>query len=83
VGSDGRVYVVGDAWHDFARYFDITSVVYRQSEVVSVTPPDREIGSGWFGPNPVRAGRLVTLRSVGTGLVELFVHRRAARPSIP
>ena len=55
------------------QHYDIASVVYRQSELAGITPPpDPEIGSEWFGPNPVIAGNLVTLRSVGTGPVELL-----------
>lgn len=82
VGADQRVYVVGDAWRDFARYFDITSVVYRQSGVVAVTPTGPDVGSRLLGPNPVMAGTAVTLLSLGNEPIELFGidGRRVLRP---
>jgi hypothetical protein len=72
VGADQRVYVVGDAWRDFDRYFDITSVVYRQDEIVAVAPGSGIDTEFLVGPNPVMAGSLVTLRWSGAERVELF-----------
>lgn len=74
VGSEGRVYVVGDSWRGFAPYYDITSVVYSQSgELLGVDPPPgRTSGFESLGPNPVLAGRLVTLHAPGTSPVEVF-----------
>jgi FlgD Ig-like domain/Beta-propeller repeat len=36
VGIDRRVYVIGDAWRDFANYYDITSVVYSQDDPTGI-----------------------------------------------
>jgi uncharacterized delta-60 repeat protein len=79
VGSEGRVYVVGDSWRGFAPYYDITSVVYLQSgEVLGVSPPaDRTTGFESLGPNPVLAGKAVTLHALDQGPVEVYdVHGR-------
>jgi hypothetical protein len=73
VGTDHRVYVVGDAWRNFDNYYDITSVVYRQSEPAAIPGTNTDIASGFtLEPNPVHAGKLVTFRSNETGPVQLF-----------
>jgi hypothetical protein len=72
VGADRRVFVVGDAWRDFSRYFDITSVVYRQDGLVAVEPPEAGGTAAFFGPNPAFAGGMITLRARDAGPVEVF-----------
>jgi hypothetical protein len=73
VGADQRVYVAGDAWRDFDNYYDITSVVYRQSDPAAIPGTTPELASEMtLEPNPVRAGKFVTFRSNETGPVELF-----------
>jgi hypothetical protein len=73
IGTDQRVYVVGDAWRDFDNYYDITSVVYRQSDPAATPETIPELVSELtLEPNPVRAGKLVTFRSNETGPVGLF-----------
>jgi hypothetical protein len=56
VGDDQRVYVVGDAWRGFARYFDITSVVYAQNEATGIPVPSLTSDAVSIGarPNPTR-----------------------------
>jgi FlgD Ig-like domain/Beta-propeller repeat len=46
VGTDRRVYVVGDAWRDFDNYYDITSVVYRQGETSGIGTPGPSVPNG-------------------------------------
>jgi hypothetical protein len=73
VGSDDRVFVVGDAWRDFSRYYDITTVAYRQNAIVGVPPSVPETRSEFaIGPNPVVAGALVTVLSAEAAPVEMF-----------
>ncbi|MGH7726896.1 MAG: hypothetical protein ACREOU_15850 [Candidatus Eiseniibacteriota bacterium] len=72
VGTDRRVYVVGDAWRDFSRYFDITSVVYRQDGLVDVPTPAPGIRVELLAPNPAIAGSTISVRSIGAAPVEVF-----------
>ena len=68
VEENGRVYVIGDAWRGFDRYYDITSVAYRQGETSGIGTPADQPGLIVGGaprlaahPNPTRGEAVLEL----------------------
>jgi hypothetical protein len=86
VGEDGRVYVIGDSWRGFDRYFDITSVAYRQGEASGIgTPADQpELIAGGAPrltahPNPTRGEAALDLYLPDPNEVRLSIYDATGR----
>jgi len=85
VGTDQRVYVVGDAWRGFDDYFDITSVVYRQSDATGILTLDQPEAIGgdvvrlaaW--PNPTRGESVLEVYLPRPDEVSLSIYDAAGR----
>jgi hypothetical protein len=80
---DERVYVMGDAWRGFDRYYDITSVAYDQNGTVAVgDPADLPVPSRLrlaAHPNPARGETTLEVDLPAAGVVTLNIYDPAGR----
>jgi hypothetical protein len=85
VGTDQRVYVVGDAWRGFAHYFDITSVAYSQNGATAIGDAPNAAASGGddvrlsVHPNPTRGETFLECYLPRQGQLSLTIYDAAGR----
>jgi hypothetical protein len=80
VGTDQRVYVVGNSWQGFHPYFDITSVVYTQNDATGIVAEQgSNAGTMSIRPNPSRDQVTLELSLPCPGDVSLSIYDAAGR----